>query len=119
MLVWLAGGPTIRLTVMVPIPLPLGDGWTWAEHPEGDPIGYEYVYSAAELAASIRVWGHAVAQVLIRGNHDRFAVVAHAMATGAVLGRDNWARSAETRQLIPHGVPFTVWEVTPPRSLAA
>lgn len=119
MVVWLAGGPTVQLTVMVPIPLVSGTGWTWAEHPEGSPVGHEYVYSAAELAVAIRVWGSAIARVLIRGNHDRFALVAHAVGTGVILGRDNWRRSAETRQLIPDGAPFTVWEPAPAHSLVA
>jgi hypothetical protein len=101
---------TVRLVVYVPIALAHGDGWTWAALPQADPVGHEFVYSGAELTQVLRIWGSIVTRVLVGTAHDRFALAAYGMVTGAILGRDVWIRSAETGQLKPHGSPWCVWD---------
>lgn len=99
---------TVRLVVYVPIALAVGDGWTWAALPDGDPVGHEYVYSCGELTVALRMWGKIIAATLIKAKHDRFAVSAYGMVTGVILGRDTWVRSA-AGVLEAHGTPWCVW----------
>lgn len=100
---------TVRMRVFVPIPVVTSaDGWTWAALPEGDPVGYEYAYSGTEVVWALRDWGCAVARVLIRARHDRFALLASSVETGAALGRTQWHRSPETGLLRPVGEPWCV-----------
>jgi hypothetical protein len=99
---------TVRLVVYVPIALVTGGGWTWAALPDGDPVGHEFVYSCAELTVALRVWGKIISSTLIKSKHDRFAVSAFDMITGAILGRDTWIRN-NAGILEPGGEPWCVW----------
>lgn len=100
---------TIRLVLTVPQELPSG-GWGWVTHPEGDPVGTEFVYNCGELRKAFKAWGPMVARVLVGPRWDRFNLTAYGVVSGNVLGRDAWVRSAETGRLIPHGTPFCTWE---------
>jgi hypothetical protein len=106
---------TVRLVLAVPQALPHG-GWGWAVHPEGDPVGEDYVYNCDELRRVFRVWGPIVARTLVRAHWDRFNLTAYGMTSGNLLGRDTWLRSTETGKLIPHGNPMCAWQaaVFPP-----
>lgn len=110
-----ASAHTVRLVVWVTIPLVTGDGWTWAAHPDGDPVGHEYVYSAVELSTVLRVWGRVVAQTMMALN-DRFSLTAHDALQGDILGRDAWVRD-RSGILLPHGEPWCVWDEQRQRGL--
>lgn len=108
-----AAQPTVRLVVHVTTLLVGGAGLGWDVLPEGNPVGDEYVYSRAELEAAFMVWGQMVALTLIRATADQFALAAHDLYTGSLLGRHSWVRSAETHKLRPHGEPWIVWDEVP------
>lgn len=107
MAVFEALSTTVAISVYVPIPL-AATGWTWGLLPGGDPAGHDYALNAAEVAAVLRVWSTVVARTLIHVSHARFAVAARSAATGAVVGRMQWARSSETGILRPLGQPLVV-----------
>jgi hypothetical protein len=101
--------PTADLYLFVPGPLGQGS-WAWSEHPRWPGVlAREYVYSAREASALVRVYARTMAGQIPPREATRFTVLARGRVTGLVLTRDEWEWSQRDRAYVPYGEPWNTW----------